>query len=319
MSENINLVVESVSHLVETEVSSHPVVREAAAMTAAAGRERLEPLGLPELAVEALVREGGPDRHRARVAAAEAAALTAAKWTRDAAEAEPLPYPQNEAELAALGAALITLEVAGVGGRDNVEGLGTARMPCFRPLGKGRKQARDGAAWTAALEEAARRLLDRAGKLYSHPEIGQTREGLAAAAAASTFWPGDDPQDGRLCVKIGRIPIFTQAIPLAWTRTVVREGLRRSAGMRPWHPGLLVATPAVSAPAWGRLLEEVERLAAAARAAGHNLENELVTFGSPPDPTEVERAAAVQHEAAVAATRAAVEAAEAERAAAAGG
>lgn len=293
MSENTNLVVESVSHLVETEVSSHPVVREAAAMTAAVERERLEPLGLPELAVEALVREGGPDRHRARVAAAEAAALTAAKWTRDAAEAEPLPYPQNEAELAALGAALITLEVAGVGGRDGVEGLGTERMPYFRPLGKGRKQATDGAAWTAALEEAARRLLERAGELYSHPEPGQTREGLAVAAAAATFWPGEDPGDKwRLCVSIGRIPILTQSVPLAWMRTVIREGLRRSAGARPWHPSLTLSTPAVSAPAWGRLLEEVERLAAAARAAGHNLENELVTFGSPPDPAEAELAAA---------------------------
>lgn len=46
------------------------------------------------------------------------------------------------------------LDSHGVGGRHDATGHGTQRHPLLKECGSGRKQARDGAAWTAAIREA---------------------------------------------------------------------------------------------------------------------------------------------------------------------
>ena len=54
------------------------------------------------------------------------------------------------------------LDAVGVGGRAGLTGAGTARHPAFASCGKGRKQASDGPAWTAAIAAAAE--IHRAGR-----------------------------------------------------------------------------------------------------------------------------------------------------------
>jgi NADH-quinone oxidoreductase subunit L len=48
-------------------------------------------------------------------------------------------------------AGAVTEQGQTIGGRDGVEGSATARHPAFASCGKGRKQASDGGAWTAAM------------------------------------------------------------------------------------------------------------------------------------------------------------------------
>lgn len=50
--------------------------------------------------------------------------------------------------------AVLSLDLAGVGGHGGYSGDGTVRHPCFRRLGSGRKHASDGGAWLAAAEQA---------------------------------------------------------------------------------------------------------------------------------------------------------------------
>lgn len=98
---------------------------------------------------------GGLDagaRHQARVGATVEAAANAAKRLIEAGGVTSpdggTPSTEAVAEM------VIALDLIGVGGSGDAEGLGTDRLPCFSTLGKGRKQARDGAAWMAALEAA---------------------------------------------------------------------------------------------------------------------------------------------------------------------
>jgi hypothetical protein len=51
------------------------------------------------------------------------------------------------------------LDVVGTGGRLDLEGKSTARIPSLRGLGKGRKNATDGGAWDSAIGEATLRAL----------------------------------------------------------------------------------------------------------------------------------------------------------------
>lgn len=53
---------------------------------------------------------------------------------------------------------LLKVDAIGVGGSKGIEGASTARHPFLTRLGKGRKQARDGAAWSSAIEAAINRL-----------------------------------------------------------------------------------------------------------------------------------------------------------------
>jgi hypothetical protein len=190
--------------------------------------EQLELDGVRGHAADAIVAETAPYRHAMRVAKAREAALEAAEQLfgediRAGAEAlrdcsdEPDAYGVGyvAAKLAAHAALLCLLDCAGHGGRDGVEGLSTSRLPCFRGLGKGRKQASDGGAWTAAIREAADRLLPGA-RVYA-PD-GAVGLGLCNAEGSITVRP-------QTLVDAGLAP---QAM------TVAREGLRLACGLEPW-------------------------------------------------------------------------------------
>jgi hypothetical protein len=108
-----------------------------------------ETLGLSGAALDLYVAGGAAERHAARVDAAKAAAMAAAH--DDDPDVVGL-------ELALDAWALCELERHGIGGRHGVEGGATVRMPWARNLGKGRRQARDGGAWTSAINAAGAEL-----------------------------------------------------------------------------------------------------------------------------------------------------------------
>lgn len=89
-------------------------------------------------------------RHQARVASTRKAADAAA---RQLIEAGAATRPDGSTpSVEAVAEAVLAFDSIGVGGTGDAEGIGTSRLPCFAALGKGRKQATDGAAWMAALE-----------------------------------------------------------------------------------------------------------------------------------------------------------------------
>ena len=97
-----------------------------------------------ERTIEILLKQTAPDRHRARV---HAATESARQWLRPI-----IGEPSSDAEIRLLCA----LEVEGLyGGGWISPGAGTDRHCAFQGLGKGRRQASDGHAWTAAIKEAS--------------------------------------------------------------------------------------------------------------------------------------------------------------------
>lgn len=117
-------------------------------------------LGLPGEATATLLRFTAPARAEARARETSAAARTWAAMIAGQDPARPRATGVTvEAEERAVAAALLLLDLVGVGGRAGVEGVGTARLPCFRRLGRGRKQAGDGEAYMAAAQAALSELL----------------------------------------------------------------------------------------------------------------------------------------------------------------
>jgi hypothetical protein len=189
--------------------------------TRRAEETRLRELGVDGDALDILLRETAPARHAARVEAAlQAAAATHA----------------CDAEGPGCIGCLVVLvaDVIGVGGRGDAEGRGTARLPPFALLGKGRKQATDGAAWDAAILGAA------VSHLYPLIRKGPGPVDLTPDVVAPILrpWP-------------------------RWLRSVALEGLRRSVGHDPWHPVLdteLYGIRLVGAPEdWAALINEQVR------------------------------------------------------------
>ena len=101
-------------------------------------RASLSDRGVTGAAADVLVRLGAPARHAARV---EFACALGDDW-----------------EVVAWA----LLDAVGIGGRAGLTGEATARHPAFANCGKGRKQASDGPAWTAAIAAAAE--IHRAGR-----------------------------------------------------------------------------------------------------------------------------------------------------------
>lgn len=104
--------------------------------TRAAEAQKLAASGVTGAAADLILAAGASGRHEARVAAAAAVA----------------------ASLGPVGPLAILLDAIGVGGDRGLEGRATKRLPPFRILGTGRKNARDGEAWTAAIRDARGRL-----------------------------------------------------------------------------------------------------------------------------------------------------------------
>jgi hypothetical protein len=194
----------------------------------------LEGMGIIGAAAEAIAEETAEARHALRVSAAKEAALTEAErlfgnWLReesaqfveandgDSRWGEPFVHGQ----LRALAALLCLLDTAGIGGHDGVEGAATQRLACFSALGKGRKQARDGGAWSAAIAQAAEELLPGA-MLYAP-------NGVVSLGVSNLNCGVED------AVSIALDPEQLQASGLApWAMTVAREGLRLACGLQPW-------------------------------------------------------------------------------------
>jgi len=124
----------------------------ATAPTRREARDLAKDAGLTGPAADFAVRIGAPVRHVRRTAIAREA-LDAA-----AAAAGYTGYTGVAALLYSL--ILCYAELAGSGGERGMGGgrAGTARMSWARGLGKGRRHATDGGAWTAAIEAAAREV-----------------------------------------------------------------------------------------------------------------------------------------------------------------
>jgi hypothetical protein len=109
-------------------------------------------------------------RHEERVERALAEALSG------------LEHPSLDEWLRAWG--LLATEAIGCNGPLGLGGAGcaTARLPCFSSLGKGRKQATDGLAWTAAIAVAQERCRGKLRKLLAEPELCLVGGGMGARA-----------------------------------------------------------------------------------------------------------------------------------------
>lgn len=200
-------------------------------ITADAHRRQFESQGVTGAALDALVAELAPLRHASRV---EYAREAAEEYYLDHMRLDRSEVSQITLEMAV--AALAYADVAGVGGRCGVDGAATARHPAFAACGKGRKQATDGPAWSAAIESLR-------GTKYTFAAHGEDHTLI--------LWG----RDGDMVVEM----MVESLLGTAWSLTVAREGLRRAAGQTPWHWRLPVRATPDTLPAWAaavnRLME----------------------------------------------------------------
>lgn len=113
-------------------------------------RDESLPEELPFEAREAIRKATAGPRHSWRV---EQARFAAQDMALNMLATEPGKVAAEPLALATAFAA--TVERHGVGGPFGISGAATDRLPAFSHLGKGRKQATDGAAWDAAIDETA--------------------------------------------------------------------------------------------------------------------------------------------------------------------
>jgi hypothetical protein len=170
----------------------------------------LESLDLPQTAIDALLKETAFDRHNLRTQQA----LEAAKnWVVSCWGMEEHKIGVHLVK--AQASAILFADCFGVGGHLGVSGAGTRRHPALVGLGKGRKNASDGPAWSAAIRAAAEHC-----RGYFAP----------------SEW-------GDLCLAyyIDHMMALLDfnLIPIEWQLTIAREGLRRSFGLDPWFPDLM--------------------------------------------------------------------------------
>jgi hypothetical protein len=194
----------------------------------AAEKHLRELLGPYNRAIEALLKETGPDRHARRIIAAREAAKA---WV--IAHYDVGTHPLDDATIAAYANAVLLADCFGIGGRHGVSGAGTARHPAFAGLGRGRKHAADGPAWDAAIRDAV-----DSSPGYFRPGGGGTTS-LFFEAGGVLICPG------------------AAIIPHAWQYTIAREGLRRSVGLDPWFPELVgyVLASQDNCADWARVVE----------------------------------------------------------------
>ncbi len=113
-------------------------------------RETLRGLGIEGAALEALCSLGAGHRHQLRSEQAAEAALTmASQYVSSHDEWEDVTTTATNG----LAMAIIAADEVGIGGGSQFPtGAATSRIPALSGLGKGRKQASDGGAWSAAIE-----------------------------------------------------------------------------------------------------------------------------------------------------------------------
>lgn len=206
---------------------------------------QIEALGIVGEAARVVDRaQGGPaQRHAARTSLALVAALTA-QGEKTPAEGWTLAAASDLALASAWWR--LTLDIGGVGGSGDCEGLATARLPPFAGLGKGRRQASDGAAWGSAIRDAA---------ALAGEELAA--RGKAVLPRTLEVVPVDD---GAVVVRIGGSLVHgIEVLPcLREIRWWVAEARRR-----------LVAAAREGrddAPGWGRLYNHLHAVAERWRA-----------------------------------------------------
>jgi len=114
-------------------------------------RANLEMEGVTGEAQELVVRMTAPARHELRTQDALSAAFMVVYAVKGSDFGEDAETKEKDK---ALAWAVLSADSIGVGGTRDSEGRGTVRIPALSELGKGRKQATDGRAWTAAIRAA---------------------------------------------------------------------------------------------------------------------------------------------------------------------
>jgi len=213
--------------------------------TAFAERERGEGMGLTGEALDLFVKAGAHRRHEMRVKIAQDTLMAVGR-----AAIPPEEFKANGAgvRLDALATRLAILagklDGGGVGGRFGCGGDATKRMPGLHQLGKGRKRASDGDAWTAAIEEAVTALLRG---------IGDT--GWGQKGSPGDFGVRIDPKDG-VCgvwdrewevVEVKDLP----ATWMPWMEADASRAIIRMAQGAPPNGGLWVREEGENDPHYG--------------------------------------------------------------------
>lgn len=140
--------------------------------TAARARYDGEKLNLPGDALDLFVKAGAHARHQARVAEARECLIREASRIICSRPEGP-PVGGDCRETWAIAIVLGLLDGVGIGGRFGA-GLGcasTTRLSCLRALGKGRRQASDGNAWTSAIRQAVFGLANEIGANKVRPSV----------------------------------------------------------------------------------------------------------------------------------------------------
>lgn len=199
------------------------------APTRSTAAELLAEAGVTGPLAERMLRRTARQRHAGRVEQATAALLAAA----DGAAADLAPL---------VGALVAHLDSIGVG----ITGQGTDRHPALERLGKGRKHATDGGAWTAAITEAAQDL----------PRIA-----VRPLGPADPRWHDQDSRPGLLLTEQGRQVRLSwehPALPMHWLRRLAEEAVAHLCGAPGYLSGPLPEIRG-SAAEWSALWQEAHR------------------------------------------------------------
>jgi hypothetical protein len=172
--------------------------------------EALEGMGMSYETSQEVLGLTAPVRHESRKSDVFSACNTGANNMVFASGSHP---DATEAEVLRVG--LCVFDMFGIGGGRGLTGEATDRIPQFRNLGKGRKQAYDGPAWSAAIKEAATEMFDQI-------KGSNTWKGGEALALAPVHPEGGDPCPGWTGVGIALTPDGGEILPM------------RGNELRPW-------------------------------------------------------------------------------------
>lgn len=193
--------------------------------------EALVAMGMSHETSQEVLDLTAPVRHRARVGKARLACQTGASKMIFASGDRPDAFESD-----VIGVALCAIEMFGLGGTRGLTGEGSIRIPQFRGLGKGRKQAYDGPAWSAAIQEAAYEIF-----------AGLQRSPAWKCGDLLAFAPvlpeGGDPDPGWTGIGIALTPDGGEILPLRgdelrpWARVVaILAAADRAIDLLPFLP-----------------------------------------------------------------------------------
>lgn len=194
----------------------------------------LEDAGVFGDAAEQILRETAGRRHEWR---SETALESARAWVREKTEMEA----DLSVEMGAL--CVLLADMGGPGGPQGIGGGSTSRHPAFGGCGKGRKQASDGDAWTAAIRDAAEHARKNCCRLAGCPEwtgyVSLEAYGCEGGPSVSLFIrDGDGEILGSFCLDA--------VVGDDWLAPLYHEGLRQSLGLGGWFnlPVFVTGDPA---------------------------------------------------------------------------